>query len=85
MKSNMRLWFLKRRYLEEVIDEQMSNISFNFSRKIEPKGKEEKGVLLIVTYHHSLNCLIIRENLYLLCMKPKLLLLSVGLLYMKTL
>ena len=49
MKSNMRLWFLKRRYLEEVIDEQMSNISFNFSRKIEPKDKEEKGVLLIVT------------------------------------
>ena len=44
----------------------MSKVKFNFSRKIKPKGKEENDVLLIVTYHPSLNCLskIFRENLY---------------------
>ena len=58
MKSKVRYWFLKRRYPEEMVDEQMSNVKFNFSRKIKPKGKGEKGVLVIVTYHPSLNCLL---------------------------
>ena len=48
----------------------MSKDKFNFSKKINPKEREEKGVPLVVTYHPSLNCLskIIRDNLYLLYM-----------------
>ena len=51
----------------------MSKVKFNFSKKINPKEKEEKGVPLVVTYHPSLNCLseIIRDNLHLLYMKNK--------------
>ena len=51
----------------------MSKVKFNFSKKINPKEKEEKGVPLVVTYHSSLNCLskIIRDNLYLLCMNDE--------------
>ena len=58
MKSNVRSWFLKRRYPEEIVDEPMSSVEFNFSRKIKPKGKGEKDVLVIVTYNPSLNCLL---------------------------
>ena len=69
-KRNLRSWFVKRRYPEEIIDKEMSKVKFNFSKKINPKEKEEKGVPLVVTYHPSLNCLskIIRDNLYLLYM-----------------
>ena len=51
----------------------MSKVKFNFSRKIKPKDKAEKGVPLIVTYHPSLNCLstIIRENLHILYMNDE--------------
>ena len=52
----------------EIIHKKMSKVKFNFSKKINPKEKEEKVVPLVVTYHSSLNCLnkIIRRNLYLL-------------------
>ena len=45
IKGNMRLWFLQRRYPEEIVDQEMSKGKFNFSRKIKPKDKEETGVL----------------------------------------
>ena len=69
-KRNLRLWFIKRRYPEKIIDKEMSKVKSNFPKKIIPKEKEEKGVPLVVTYHPSLNCLskIIRDNLYLLYM-----------------
>lgn len=54
----MKSWVLKRRYPEEIVDEPMSSVKFNFSRKIKPKGKGEKDVLVIVTYNPSLNCLL---------------------------
>ena len=55
---------LKGRYPEEIGDKEMPNVEFNFSRKIRPKDKEEKGVTLTVTYHPSLNwiSIIIRGN-----------------------
>lgn len=52
------------RYPEEIVDKEMPNVEFKFSRKIRPKNKEEKGVTLTVTFHPSLNGLsiIIRGN-----------------------
>ena len=68
-KRNLRSWFAKR-YSEEIIDKEMLKAKFNFPGKINPKEKEEKDVLLVATYRHSLNCLrkIIRHNLHLLHM-----------------
>ena len=54
-KRNLRSWYVNRRYLEEIIDKEMSKVKFNFSKKINPKEKEVKGVSLEVTYHPSLN------------------------------
>ena len=66
----MRSRFFKIRYPEKIIGKEMSNVKFNFFRKIKPKDKKEKGISLIVTYHPSLNCLskIIKGNLCLLYM-----------------
>ena len=50
-KINLRSWLVKRRYLEEIIDKEMSKVKFNFFKKINLKEKEEKGVPLVVTYH----------------------------------
>ena len=73
-KRNLRSWFVKRSYPEEIIVKEMSKFKFNFSKKINPKEKEEKDVPLVVTYHPSLNCLskIVRDNLYLLYMNDVL-------------
>ena len=51
----------------------MLKVKFNFSKKINPKEKEEKSFALVVTYHPSLNCLskIIRDNLHLLYMNDE--------------
>ena len=51
----------------------MSKVKFNFSKKINPKEKEEKGVPLVVTCYRSLNCLskTIRDNLHLLYMNDE--------------
>ena len=51
----------------------MSKVKFNFSKKINPKEKEEKGAPLVVTYHPSLHCIskITRGNLHLLCMSDE--------------
>ena len=51
----------------------MSKVKFNFSNIINPKAKEEKGVPLVVTCYHSLNCLskTIRGNLHLLYMNDE--------------
>ena len=67
-KRNLRSWFVERRDPQEIIDKEMSMVKFDFFKKINPKGKEEKGVPLVVTYHPNLNCRskIIRDSLYLL-------------------
>ena len=48
-KRNLRSWFVKRRYSEEIIDKEMLKVKFNFPKKINPKDKEEKGFSLVVT------------------------------------
>ena len=51
----------------------MLKIKLDFSKKINPKEKEENNVPLAVTYHSSLNYLskIIRDSLYLLYMNDE--------------
>ena len=51
----------------------MLKVKFNFSKKINPNEKKEKGVSQVITYHPSINCLIeiIRDNLHLLHMNDK--------------
>ena len=50
----------------------MLKVRFNFSKKINPKEKEE-NIPLVITYHPILNCLseIIRDNLHLLYMNDE--------------
>ena len=61
-----RSWFLKRKYPEKPIDNEMKNIRF-FPANLQNK-KCDKGVPFVVTYHPILNSLskIIRDNIYLL-------------------
>ena len=33
----MRSWFLKRRYLEEIVAKKLSKAKFNFFKKVKPK------------------------------------------------
>ena len=64
----MKSWFFKRGYPENMIDEEMKKVKF--SEKGSKISKGSKGVLFVVTYHPSLNCLsrIIKENLNILYM-----------------
>ena len=41
----------------KLLIRKMSKVKFDFSKKINPKEKEEKGVSLVVKYHPSLNYL----------------------------
>ena len=45
----MGSWSVKGRYPDEFVDKEMSKVKFNFSRKVKPKGKKEKGIILLVT------------------------------------
>ena len=62
----MRSWFLKRKYPEKLIDNEMKKVRF-FPGNLQNK-KCEKGVPFEVTYYPILNSLskIIRNNMYLL-------------------
>ena len=59
----MELWFLKRGYPENMIDEEMKKVKF--LEKGSKKSEGFKGVSFVVTYHPSLNCLsrIIKDSL----------------------
>ena len=67
----MRSWFLKRKYPEKLIDNEMKKVRF-FPANLQNK-KREKGVPFVVTYHPILNSLskIIRDNMYLLNMNEE--------------
>ena len=41
--------FLKEDTQIKSFDKEMSKAKFNFSRKVKPKGKKEKGIILLVT------------------------------------
>ena len=61
----MKEWFMKRRYLESVIEKEMK---VHFSKHGQKSKRVEKGVPFVLTYHPLLNKLssIIHRNLYLL-------------------
>ena len=67
----MRSWFLKRKYPEKLIDNEMKKVRF-FPANLQNKTRE-KGVPFVVTYHPVLNSLnkIIRDNMYLLNMNEE--------------
>ena len=67
----MRSWFLKRKYPEKLIDNEMKKVRF-FPANLQNK-KREKGVPFVVTYHPILNSLtkIMRDNMYLLNMNEE--------------
>ena len=66
--TEMKSWFLKRDYPENMIDEEMKKVKF--SEKGSDSSKGSKGVLFVVTYHPSMNGLsrIINDNLNILYM-----------------
>ena len=70
-KLNMKEWFIKRGYLEPVIEKDMKKVRF-FNQGQKSK-KVEKGVPFVVTYHPLLNKLssIIHRNFYLLYMNQE--------------
>ena len=67
----MKSWFLKRSYPEHLIGTEIKKVKFKPREKT--KKSKSKGVLFVVTYHPSLNCLhiIIRDNTYLLYMNEE--------------
>ena len=67
----MRSWFVRRKYPEKLIDNEMKKVRF-FPANVQNK-KREKGVPFVVTSHPILNSLnkIIKDNMYLLNMNEE--------------
>ena len=68
-KANMKSWFLKREYPEQLISPEIDKLKFsNIERKSNSKTK--KGIPLVVTYHSLLKSLssIVNNNVDLLHM-----------------
>ena len=67
----MRSRFLKRKYPEKLIDNEMKKVRF-LPAHLQNK-RREKGVPFVVTYHPILNSLskIFRDNMYLLNMNEE--------------
>ena len=70
-RLNMKEWFIKRGYLESVIDKEMKKV--RFSEEGQKSKKVEEGVPFVITYHPLLSKLssIIHRNLYLLYMNQE--------------
>ena len=64
----MRSWFLKRKYPEKLIHNEIKKVRF-FTANLQNK-KREKGVPFVVIYHPILKSLnkIIRDNMHFLNM-----------------
>ena len=58
----MRSWFLKRKYPEKLMDNEMKKVRF-FPANLQNK-KREKGVPFVVTYHPILNSYFITARLF---------------------
>ena len=58
----MRSWFLKRKYPEKLMDNEMKKVRF-FPANLQNK-KREKGVPFAVTYHPILNSYFITARLF---------------------
>ena len=67
-KSNMKIWFQKRGYLQNIIKNEMKKIKFPSCNKAQRKNS--KGIAFVVTYHPLLKQLkgILHRNMYLLNM-----------------
>ena len=68
-KKEMKSWFLKRGYIENIINREMENVKFKtqvFSRI----GGAKKSVPLVITYHSLLKSVgtVLYKHLYLLHM-----------------
>ena len=67
-KSNMKIWFQKQGYLQNIIENEMKKVKFPSCNKAQRKNS--KGMAFVVTYHSLLKQLkgILRRNMYLLHM-----------------
>ena len=66
-KANIKSWFLKREYPENIISADIDKVKFsNIERK--SNSKTQKGIPLVMTYHPLLKSLssIVNNNIYLL-------------------
>ena len=64
-KSNMKIWFQKRGYPENIIKNEMKKVNFLSCNKVQ--RNQSKGILFAVNYHPLLKQLegILRRNNYL--------------------
>ena len=71
-KSNMKIWFQKRGYPENIIENEMKKVKFPSCNKAQRKNI--KGIAFAVTYHSLLKQLegILRRNMYLLNMNAEI-------------
>ena len=71
-KEKMRSWFVKREYLEKLIDSEIRKVKY-IIRETSRKNKSKNGVPFVLTYHPFLNSLygISGKNIYLLNMDQK--------------
>ena len=67
----MKIWFQKRRYPENIIENEMKKVKFPSCNKAQ--RKDSKGIVFVVTYHPLLKQLagILHRNMYLLNMNAK--------------
>ena len=70
-ESNMKIWFEKRGYPENIIENEMKKVTFPSCNKVQ--RKKIKGILFVVTYHPLLKQLkrILHRNKYLLNMNAE--------------
>ena len=67
-KANIKPWFLKREYPEKLLSAKMDQVKFSSSER-KNNSKIQKGITLVVLYHHPLLKLlssIANSNIYLL-------------------
>ena len=66
--GDKKIWFQKRGYPENIIENEMKKVKFPFSNKAQ--REQSKGIPFVVTYHPLLKQLegILRRNKYLLNM-----------------
>ena len=70
-REEIKLWFRKRKYPEDLISSEMGKVMFsNLKLKSNDKNHNMKGITLAVTYHPLLKSLsaLIDKNVSILCM-----------------
>ena len=72
-KAEMRQWFAKRDYPQDVIDSEMNKVKFSFIDSNNRNRTNRKGIPFVVTFHPLLKCLgnILHKNFYLLQMNEE--------------